>query len=270
MRKSRYLAGFAAIILLGAGCGATGSLSLPGQSAETFADCSKKEYKSVRDFEDDKSCADIVEDQIRQECDKDTYISRQERVQRLVRAACQEALAVSSSRDQQEAELKDISVEEFLESRLGDETLLEGNIITEIAAVEEVRNSNIYNTLIRDYPGLAGNAEFYTTREVKKLAESDLWFPVTDSIAQFDQDNLNEPVWQVLITCLANGCDRTQFLKAINADIPVSIDEGMSEEDSDLIFVVHARTGDLIMYERGSGQRGDAIAFMAQWLEFSE
>lgn len=270
MRKSRYLAGFAAIILLGAGCGATGSLSLPDQSAETFADCAKKEYKSVRDFEDDKSCADLVQNQIKQECDKDKYISRQEREQRLSRAACQEALSVSSERDNQEAELKEMTIEELLESKLGDETFLEGNIITEITAVEEVKNSNIYNALIRDYPGLVDNAGVYTTRKVKKLAESDLWFPVTKSIEQFDQDNLNEPVWQVLITCLSNGCDRTQFLKTLNAEIPVSADEGMSEDFSDLAFVVHARTGELIMYERGSGQRGDSIAFMAQWLEFSE
>lgn len=268
MRKSRYLAAFAAILLLGGGCASIGSL--PGQTEGTFADCAKKEYKTLRDFEDDKACDDLVEDQIKQECFKDNYISRQEREQRLSRAACQEAMAVSSERESQEAELRDMTVEELLESKLGDEALLEGDFITEIAAAEKVRNSNIYNTLIRTYPGLQKNAGVYTTREVKKLAESDLWFPITKSIEQFDQANFNEPVWQVLITCLSNGCDRNQFLAALNAEVPVSKDEGMSEDYSDLIFVVHARTGDIIMYERGSGQRGDAINFITQWLEFSE
>jgi len=266
MRSFGFLAVVAALILLGGSCG---SNSTNFKSADTLADCAEKEYKSLRAFKDDKGCQDLIDKQVEDECYLEHYSSRQEIEQQKSRTVCQEALSFQSDHQAKEAELRDMTFEEFVESELISNVLRTKDSIPVSQAVAAVKESSIFKQLISVYPELEDKAEFYTSRSVKSLAESELWFPITQSIKQFDEDNLNEPVWQVLVTCLED-CNDNLFFRALSQYAPASTDEGMNESYSDLIFVVHARTGAIIMYERGSGQRGDAIDFKVQWLEFSE
>lgn len=152
--------------------------------------------------------------------------------------------------------------ESFVMDHLSDSAKADPSYISQQAAVQAVNNTAIMYKLRQEYPAFWERVSAYTTREVKPLGKEERWFLLDETIQSIYDSHAETPTWQLLINCFEMyGCDRDAYLKALNSVVPST-----SEDHSDLIFVVDAKTGKVLLYQRGLGKRGDATSFVTVWV----
>jgi hypothetical protein len=156
-----------------------------------------------------------------------------------------------------------MAYEAFIMESLSDQPKLAEGHLSPQEALVSVKNSEVMQQILARMPDLMQTSDVYSSREIKRLSETEHWGYDTKSIQSQYDANLTKNVWSILIPCTSRTCDKDEYTSVLNQFVPI---EGVKDGYTDLIFVVDALTGDVLFYQRGLGNRGDAVSFVAEWV----
>jgi hypothetical protein len=162
-----------------------------------------------------------------------------------------------------EAQKRSMAYETFIMESLSDQPKLAEGHLSPQEALVSVKNSEVMQQILARMPDLMQTSDVYSSREIKRLSETEHWGYDTKSIQSQYDANLTKNVWSILIPCTSRTCDKDEYTSVLNQFVPI---EGVKDGYTDLIFVVDALTGDVLFYQRGLGNRGDAVSFVAEWV----
>lgn len=141
------------------------------------------------------------------------------------------------------------------------------SLLAHAKAVENIKQADLIRSILADVPDFFDETHIYTTTSVTTLGSSKFWFPLNPTFYAFYEANPDLPVWQVLISC-TGSCDLEAFLRVLNAHSPAIPDQGVHPDSRDVVFVVSAQDGAILMQGRGPGSDPGHPTFRQQWSLF--
>lgn len=154
---------------------------------------------------------------------------------------------------------KDLGYEPFVMMHLNNEANEKDGYIKRAEAVDVAKKSEEIQMMQELMPNLFSFASIYTSREILPLEKEAHWFIPTDESDLVLKENEDKEVWSVLITCKSIDCPAT-WQKAMALVAPE-----FAANAREWVFLIDAKTGELILRQPGSGMRGDAIYFVQDW-----